>query len=220
MGRRREGGECVGKGWGAWVWWALCLRQAARGRAPAGRSPVGAAGVGGRCDGQRGESVGVPAGRALGNATVGVGGGEGGGVVVGGGVRRLCGGGWGGGGECRVDPPPACLLAWLGGRGGLGGGGRAGGVGCGLARCASTLGRPAVRRRRGPPWRRRPAPKVAAGSAAGGLPALGLAAAGLPLSTTSTVPAAQRSVPPRCGPWSSAPSGAPRRTCPGRRPSW
>ena len=28
---RREGGECVGKGWGAWVWRALCLRQAARG---------------------------------------------------------------------------------------------------------------------------------------------------------------------------------------------
>ena len=38
MSRRREGGECVGKGRGAWVWRALCLRQAARGRAPAGRS--------------------------------------------------------------------------------------------------------------------------------------------------------------------------------------
>jgi len=62
VSRRREGGECVGKGWGAWVWRALCLRQAARGRAPAGRSPVGTAGVGGRCDGQRGESVGVPGG--------------------------------------------------------------------------------------------------------------------------------------------------------------
>ena len=55
-------------------------------------------------------------GRALGKATVGVGGGEGGGVVVGGGGRRLCGGGRGGGGERRVEPPPACLLAWLGGR--------------------------------------------------------------------------------------------------------
>ena len=31
MSRRREGGECVGKGRGAWVWRALCLRQAARG---------------------------------------------------------------------------------------------------------------------------------------------------------------------------------------------
>jgi len=56
---------CMGKGWGAWVWRALCLRQAARGRAPAERSPVGTAGVGGRCDGQRGESVGVPGGGAL-----------------------------------------------------------------------------------------------------------------------------------------------------------
>ena len=59
-----------------------------------GRSPVGTAGVGERCDGQRGESVGRARGRALGKATVGVGGGEGGGVVVGGGVRLLCGGGW------------------------------------------------------------------------------------------------------------------------------
>ena len=33
---------------------------------------MGTAGVGGRCDGQRGESVGVPGGRALGKATVGV----------------------------------------------------------------------------------------------------------------------------------------------------
>ena len=43
------------------------------GRAPAGRSPVGTAGVGGRCNGQRGESVGVPGGtpqakRRLGSA--------------------------------------------------------------------------------------------------------------------------------------------------------
>jgi hypothetical protein len=64
------------------------------------------------------------------------------------------------------------LLAWLGGRGGGVTAGRGGGYG--RARRASTHGRPAARRRRGPPWRRRPAPKVAAGSAAGGLPALGL----------------------------------------------
>ena len=38
-----------------------CGRQRGS-RAPAGRSPVGTAGVGGRCDGQRGESVGVPGG--------------------------------------------------------------------------------------------------------------------------------------------------------------
>ena len=84
---------------------------------------MGTAGVGGRCDGQRGESVGVPAGRALGNATVGVGGGEGGGVVVGGGVRRLCGGGRGGGGECRVEPPPrvsSCVARREGGAWGFG----------------------------------------------------------------------------------------------------
>jgi hypothetical protein len=58
---------------------------------------------------------------------------------------------------------------------------RRGGVGCGRARRASTLDRPAARRRRGPPWRRRPAPKVAAGLAVGALPALWLSAAGLRL---------------------------------------
>jgi len=56
-------------------------------------------------------------GRALGKATVGVGGGEGSGVVVGGGVRLLCGGGWGGGGERRVEPPPAVFnIGWEGGK--------------------------------------------------------------------------------------------------------
>ena len=44
---------------------------------------------------------------------------------------------------------------------------RRGGVECGQAHPASTLARPASRRCRGLPWRRRPAPRVAAGSAAG-----------------------------------------------------
>ena len=75
------------------------------------------------------------------------------------------------------------------------GGRRRGGAGCGQAHPASTLGRPAARRRRGPPWRRRPAPRVAAGSAAqappagwlaGVQPASGLAAAGLRPRTTSS----------------------------------
>jgi hypothetical protein len=75
---------------------------------------VPAAGSEGACtcwevaSGDGGGSLGRRArGRALGKATVGVGGGEGGGLVVGGGVRLLCGGGWGGGGERRVEPPPA-----------------------------------------------------------------------------------------------------------------
>ena len=73
--------------------------------------------MGGRCDGQRGGVGRRARGRALGKATVGVGGGEGGGVVVGGGVWLLCGGGWGGGGERRVEPPPAVFnIGWEGGK--------------------------------------------------------------------------------------------------------
>ena len=81
--------------------------------------------------------------------------------------------------------PSSCVPAR---RRGEGWGGRRGGVGCGQARRALTPGRPASRRGRGLPWRRRPAPGAVAGSAAraapagglaGALPTLGLAAAGL-----------------------------------------
>ena len=101
MSRRQEGGECVGKGWGAWVWRALCLRQAARGACTCWEVASGDCGGGGALRRAAWGVGGRARGRALGKATVGVCGGEGGGVVVGGGVRRLCGGGWGGGGECR-----------------------------------------------------------------------------------------------------------------------
>ena len=129
MSRRREGGECVGKGWGAWVWRALCLRQAAR-------SPGGTAGVGGRCDGQRTWGVGRRArGRALGKATVGVGGGEGGGVVVGGAVCGGCAAAAGAAAaNAEPSPPPRVFLRGSAGGGGVGAAAGRGGVGCGLAR--------------------------------------------------------------------------------------
>ena len=97
------------------------------GTVPAAGSEGGVHLLGGRQWGRRGwggaatgsvGSLGRRArGRALGKATVGVGGGEGGGLVVGGGVRLLCGGGWGGGGERRVEPPPAVFnIGWEGGK--------------------------------------------------------------------------------------------------------
>ena len=146
VSRRREGGECVGKGRGAWVWRALCLRQAARGRAPAGRSPVGTAGGGGALR-RAAWGVGRRArGRALGKATVGVGGGEGGGVVAcvavwAAAVRRLLGRRRRT--QSRASPRvSSCVARREGGAWGW----RRGGVGCGRACRASTLGRPAAGR--------------------------------------------------------------------------
>jgi hypothetical protein len=194
VSRWREGGECVGKGWGAWVWRALCLRQAARGACTCWEVASGDCGGGGALR-RAAWGVGRRArGRALGKAAVGVGGGEGGGVVAGGGGRLLCGGGRGGGGERRVKPPPACLLAWLGGRGGRGGGGGAGwGAGERVAlrpsvvlHLAGVEGRPGGggQRREGGGW-------LGGGGAASARAGCGWAAT---LSTTSTVLAAQRGV--------------------------
>ena len=147
-----------------------CAHQRQRGACTCGRVASGGGGGGGAL---RRAALGVgrrARGRASGEEVVGVGGGEGGGVVAGGGERLRRGGCWGGGGERRPEPSACRLLAWL------------------------TLGRPASRRRRGLPWRRRPARRAAAGSAAGALPALGLAAAGLRPLTTSAELAAQRGV--------------------------
>ena len=40
MSRRREGGECVGKGWGAWVWQFNVYQQSDKAAFQAGKPQV------------------------------------------------------------------------------------------------------------------------------------------------------------------------------------
>ena len=132
----------------------------------------------GRCDGQRWGSVWRGAwGGASGGGGLGVGGGgEGGGGVVIGGVIGCTSGSAAGAARAsaasRHAPPRVAGLL----RASAGGGGRSGAVAGGGVRAsirfASSRGRPAALRRRGVPWRRRPAlwGRAAGSAARAGLP--------------------------------------------------